>query len=268
MLAEAISAGANILGGILGSNEKAKDRKLQKQFAQEGIRWKVADAKAAGLHPLAALGAQTMSFSPVSVGGSDLSSGLAAAGQDVSRAINATRTKGERVDAYTKTIQDLNLRRMGLENDLLASQIAKINQAGTPPPFPSQNERFLVAGQPDSGIKTSPMERQSVNPLAPNQEAGTIADLGFSRSKTGWNPVMSKDLMDRMEEDAIGSLMWSMRNRVYPAFGANMSPPTFVDPGNEWWFNPFMGEYQQFKPSRWYKKRHQTPSVMYRSFGG
>ena len=35
-----------------------------KQFAKRGIQWRVHDAKKAGLHPLAALGAQTTSFSP------------------------------------------------------------------------------------------------------------------------------------------------------------------------------------------------------------
>lgn len=37
----------------------------QEKFAKEGIQWKVADAKKAGLHPLAALGASTNSFTPV-----------------------------------------------------------------------------------------------------------------------------------------------------------------------------------------------------------
>lgn len=37
----------------------------QKQFAQQGIRWRVQDAEAAGLHPLAALGASGAQFSPV-----------------------------------------------------------------------------------------------------------------------------------------------------------------------------------------------------------
>ena len=42
----------------------AKNAALQREFAQSGIQWKVADAKKAGLHPLAALGAQTASASP------------------------------------------------------------------------------------------------------------------------------------------------------------------------------------------------------------
>lgn len=39
---------------------------LQREFAQHGIQWKVNDAISAGIHPLAALGADTMSFTPSS----------------------------------------------------------------------------------------------------------------------------------------------------------------------------------------------------------
>lgn len=40
------------------------DRRLQREFAQYGVRWRVADARAAGLHPLAALGIQTNAATP------------------------------------------------------------------------------------------------------------------------------------------------------------------------------------------------------------
>lgn len=41
----------------------------QREFAKHGIRWRVEDAIAAGIHPLAALGVNTASGSPVSIGG-------------------------------------------------------------------------------------------------------------------------------------------------------------------------------------------------------
>ena len=41
-----------------------RNYEMQKEFAQHGIQWKAADAKEAGLHPLAALGAQTSAASP------------------------------------------------------------------------------------------------------------------------------------------------------------------------------------------------------------
>lgn len=49
------------------SNAQA-NQSFQKEFAQHGISWKVADAKRAGLHPLAALGSSTMSYNPVHIG--------------------------------------------------------------------------------------------------------------------------------------------------------------------------------------------------------
>lgn len=140
MLGALVGAGASLIGGLLGksSTEKANAQniRLQKQFAQEGIRWKVEDAKKAGIHPLYALGAQTHSFAPAVVGDTALPNAMAEAGQNIGRAIDAKRSGAERVDAYNKTVQDLTLTRMGLENELLASQIRTVNQAGHPPPLP------------------------------------------------------------------------------------------------------------------------------------
>jgi hypothetical protein len=90
-----LKAAAPIVGGALGffGSKKSSDATAeaarmniahQKEFAQKGIRWKVQDAKEAGLHPLAALGAQTGSFSPVSVG--DQGAAYKSAGQSISNA--------------------------------------------------------------------------------------------------------------------------------------------------------------------------------------
>lgn len=72
-LPAAIAAGGALLGGAIGSksNQKIADQnaRLQKEFAQEGISWKVKDAKAAGIHPLYALGASTNAYSPSFIGG-------------------------------------------------------------------------------------------------------------------------------------------------------------------------------------------------------
>lgn len=116
----------------------------QKEFAQQGIRWKVADAQAAGLHPLAALGSQVSSFSPISVGSSTAdikpaSMQLPDMGQNIDRAINATRTGTEKVDAYTAQLQALQLERGSLENTLLKSQILR-NTQPSQPNFPSSSD--------------------------------------------------------------------------------------------------------------------------------
>jgi len=261
MLPELISAGSQIIGGIIGKNSAEKAQKqniqLQKDFAQHGIQWRVEDAKAAGIHPLAALGAQTTSFSPISVGGDPLAAGISGAGQDISRAVNATRGASARLDAYTKTVQDLNVRRMGLENDLLASQIAKINQTGSPPPMPSAGDRYLVEGQPQSGLTSPLVQDQALSrvagaPGAPHSEAGAVTDLGYARTRSGWAPVMSKDFQERSEEDFLGGLAWNIRNRLGPSmFASAGDPPPVVHNADEYFiYNPVAQEYQLVKRSR------------------
>ena len=191
-----ISAGASLLGSKMTADSSAKaarlnaiaqareaelsrewnwaatqeawrrEERLQKEFAQSGIQWRAADARAAGIHPALAMGAQTQSFgssvgvpqtSPTGASpfvGSDFGSGVAKAGQDISRALTATRTEDARVDAYTKTVQDLTTQKMGMENALLAAQISKVNQPGTPPSFPSVSRKNLIDGQGNTPSST------------------------------------------------------------------------------------------------------------------
>lgn len=149
MLGNIIAAGANILGGIMGRDAQkdanaasaaaaANNIKLQKKFAQEGIRWRVKDAKEAGIHPIYALGAQTPSYTPVSQSftpESGLATGLAAAGQNIGRAVNATRTQPERIEARQFT--RLQLEGLQLDNEIkratFASAVQRLQQNQNPP---------------------------------------------------------------------------------------------------------------------------------------
>lgn len=147
MLGSLISAGADLIGGLLGkksADSANKDNyKHQKEFAQNSVQWRSEDAKKAGVSPLFALGMSPMSYSPSSVGDSSMSSAMSSMGQNLGRAVSATTGPQGRYDA---TIQALTLKRMGLENDLLASQINQINQPGNPPGIGSSH---LIAGQGD-----------------------------------------------------------------------------------------------------------------------
>lgn len=159
MLGDILNFGAKIIGGIMGQNEAenaredqknmaAQNIEAQKQFAQEGIRWKVADARQAGIHPLYALGANTVSYSPVSLGSvpsSPLGEAIASSGQDLSRAVDSTMTSSERSTKMAATA--LLLEKGGLENELLRTQIAKLrSQVG--PAFPALNDANAIPGQP------------------------------------------------------------------------------------------------------------------------
>lgn len=99
--AAGISAGANILGGVLGNMAASKTAKTQERIwseqrrdqldsLQQGIRWRVNDAQQAGIHPLFALGASIPTYSPQSANfQSQDYSWVGRAGQSVANALMA-----------------------------------------------------------------------------------------------------------------------------------------------------------------------------------
>lgn len=142
-----------LIGGafdMLGASQANKasqnaantNAQMQREFAQNGIRWKVADAKAAGIHPLAALGANTTSFSPVSVGYDD---GFSRMGQNITRAMNAAATASERVLSKLKLEQErerlknMQITNMGLLKDL--------NEIKPNPAMPDSFQKQTMPGQ-------------------------------------------------------------------------------------------------------------------------
>lgn len=155
MLGELISAGASLLGGLFGNQQKKEGQEreieLQKEFAQNGVRWKVEDAQRAGIHPLAALGSSGAQYSPVGLGDNDSAAIGSSIGQDLSGAINATRTAPERATALGSKMEALGLERAGLENDLLRAQILDITRPRVPP-FPMADGGYNMPGQPASGV--------------------------------------------------------------------------------------------------------------------
>lgn len=119
-----ISGAGSLAGGFVDNyfNEKATDKawKRQKKVLQNQVQWRVADAVAAGLHPLAALGMSPADGPSVGLG-SSLGAGLSDMGQSVGRAAEAMLTPESKLTARMALLAE---ERAGLENDLLRSQIA------------------------------------------------------------------------------------------------------------------------------------------------
>lgn len=269
MLGAIIGAGASLLGGLLGkqsqdnANDVARENAanniaMQREFAQNGIQWKVADAKKAGIHPLYAMGAQGASFSPVTItqdASNPMGNAIANAGQDVSRAVHATRNAPDRVDAVQSTANALTLQKMDLENQLLASQVRKSNMVGPPMPI---NQRYLVEGQGQTAggalVKDQPLKRNAADPLVPSMEAGSVTDTGHLRTSGGQFPVPSDDAKQRIEDNFYQETMHFIRNNLMPMISPafNNPPPTGLKPGMAWVYDPIYG-YKQV-PDKWYRK--------------
>lgn len=159
-----ISGVGSVLGGLLGGKEKKGpslvDQANASIYHQQMIdrnrpSWIVEGAKAAGIHPLTAMGispASGMSFSlPGGGGGTDWGSIAAGMGQDIGNVIDRYRNPVEKTAAR---LESLTLERGELENQLLASQIAKIRSTMIPPQPLTNNVLRLpdevTAGAPGS----------------------------------------------------------------------------------------------------------------------
>ena len=120
------------------SAQALQNEQNQLKFAKNAIQWKVNDARKAGIHPLYALGAPTMSFSPVSLGDTSSSTDFAktfgSMGSDLATALGAGMPKSGKVAAANETAVELQLEGMKLDNDIkrakLASDVAKVTQPG------------------------------------------------------------------------------------------------------------------------------------------
>lgn len=275
------SAIGGAIGGALGlissSQSQANAAKLnqlnyehQKEFAQNGIRWRVADAKAAGLHPLAALGAQGASYSPSAViGDSPDFSFLKDMGQGIDRAMDAKATQKERAEKEEKSNALFNeeLKGKQLQNQETETRIQQmkwdmamdaarnaersVRTQQQVPPMPSlAPDGSLMPGQSNAtspgGIESKPAEIVVNEPGRPGQERGSVSELGFTRTNDGgYAPVMSKDAKDRLDDDFIGSSLWHLRNSLPATFDSErvMPPRSWLPKGTEWRFDVRRGAF-------------------------
>jgi len=201
MLGAILGGIGSVVNGFLGRSAASEQADLQKQFAKNAIQWKVQDSLKAGIHPLYGLGANTVNYSPVQVGGMDMS-WLGEMGQEIDRSRQAATSAPARQLSGAR--ESLTLEKAGLENDLLRAEIAK-TRAQLGPPIPvAPNGGSLV-----------PYE---VNP--PQLTPGLNAGVGI---KT--NPAFSdaQSWEDRYGDSEIGSMLFGIMNAAadlkanYPA---------------------------------------------------
>lgn len=260
-----IGAGASLLGNALGaitssgnagaSNAAANQNmwqqyQFQREFAENGIRWKVEDAKRAGIHPLFALGGSTATYTPTSfVGATDNTPQyLSNMGQDVSRAISATQTAPERkLSDYDRARQVQELERGQLQNDVLRMQLASASARLSPsqvgPTMPSSTSPVpaAVAGT----YEAKPPEVLNSQPSNSGAQAGpSQPSVRWERNSDGSVVAMPTANMDDFSSP--GYLNWQYQNRVLPAFGdaKKYGPPAHMLPeGAIGWRFAFPGRW-------------------------
>lgn len=232
-----------------------RNEALQREFAQNGIRWRVEDAKAAGLHPLAALGSAGSSYSPsITAGGgnyqvdqgrpdrgADIGSSLANMGQGVGRALMATSTPAERVQTASQMIQesqlvemnDRKIKMMDMDIAYKAAQYAVLTQQQGPGMPPN------IAPGPKSQIDPTPGHTETAEPM------GTRYLDPFG----GQTTLPQKDInIDEVSSPGWSSFMYT--NRILPLLRqiTGGEQPTMPDkknlpPGATKWHFAFPGRW-------------------------
>lgn len=134
MWAAAIPAIAAVAGSLIGArsqrNANEANEQVQREFAQHGVSWRVADAKAAGLHPLFALSGSGATYSPSAqpvFNGAEL-------GQNLSRAASAfsSPTDQELKKAQLEAVQAATTRDYA-QASVFASEAKRLEQQSNPP---------------------------------------------------------------------------------------------------------------------------------------
>jgi len=270
MIGPILGAVAGIAGNLIGANAQKKayeasvqnaqeqnriaqenalrQEQLQRDFAQQGIQWKVADAKKAGLHPLFALGAQTHSYAPQSIGSASPDfSLLAQSGQSIGRAVDATRPALDKIGSFQNAIVATQLEGLQLDNDIkratLASQLAlgRTNSPGMPSDgvtaFGGQGDVLKQFGKvdgPEFEIKT---KKDVADPRNPAYVPGDNPSVQMVKNTTGgYDAVIPSQLAEAYEADPYGTLGWTIRNRILPNF-MDVTPPRPADGKGEYIFN-------------------------------
>lgn len=255
---------------------------MQKEFAQSGVRWRVEDAKAAGLHPLAAVGAAGANYSPVasvgvgtpssagpsggggSGGSVDIGAALSNMGQGLGRAVSATQSKESRVmDFYSMRRQQQELERGDLQNALLASQLARqqVDQVG--PGMPTN-----VGGGP--GYVIEPSRITASNSNATTAGPASPFTTAYRDPYGGVTTLPQKDV-NIDEISSPGWLSYMYTNKLLPLVDTVMGrrspaapPASQLPPGATDWHFAFPGRWIPVYPqiprsSRGHLSRDQAP---------
>lgn len=160
------------LGGIVGAATDYRiaqqNQDMQREFAQQGVRWRVEDAKAAGVHPLYALGSGVTPFSPQSTSFSE-------AGQNIGRAAFSGKTEAERATEQANLeVMRSQTARNDAEAAWFASRIRTNAEAGNvATAFPiSASQNPEISALYRDALTLKPDEMVSRHISEPGQTAG------------------------------------------------------------------------------------------------
>lgn len=283
--------GASFINRETAKDIRRKEEQKQKKFAQNAIQWKVADAIKAGIHPLYALGAETVSFQPTGVGSADMAfgKGIADAGQHLGRAVD------QMLDTHQKEMRKVqlagakeDLRKKGYEADILKRERDALDSPSMPSFGDDPVDKWYgILGQ-SKGLSKGTGSRaemvtgqegaEMVRPQIPysgslGRQIGTAPLEMGSIDKDGFLFFTPNQQMTEMMEDNLDFKMryYGMKIKdYYKGFRAAFSGPSGeagkkwmaewrkvlpkAPPGHYWQYHTARGQFK-LTPEKEYKRR-------------
>lgn len=193
----------NFVGGLLNMSNQNKlaerQENLQREFAQNSIQWRVNDAKKAGIHPVAALGSQGISYNPSYVGGDNFG------GSQASISFGGD-----------KELDELNKRLLTAQVRQAEAEATSAEMANIPKPqntggvlFGASQTKGALTNQTGVGHSASPTSMPGQASVNPYGVAEVNNAVNFTKNTDGSLSLMpSQDVQDLVSESFLERLRW------------------------------------------------------------
>jgi len=245
MLGSLVAAGSSLLGGLFSSKNADKQANLQREFAQNALQWKAADAEKAGVSKIFAMGAPTVSYSPVSTGDSGISAAGAALGKGIDSQVGPHGTTTGKISGIQAQIQSAQLDGLKIDNDIKRAELASKIGIATQPGAGGTMDRDVIQG-PD-GVKL----KKEIAPAGHSRQKtfGSSPEVDLYATHSGDAPQVPQALQEAFENDALGRWQWNLRNRIMPMWDMD----AYGTPRNKtghFLYNPLTGQYEEYESQR------------------
>lgn len=257
-------SGLGSLGGLLGGGgglsprmQMAKQYEYQRLLNQTQVQDRVSDAKAAGVSPLFALGANLSSPAPsVAFQKDSFMDRLDAAGQGIARAGEAYADARQRKILFDQEVRmnELKIKNAELANATSASDLA-VRTSGATPPYNSDSA-LLIPGQGNSVglVANTPSQRTSTRRGDPSLEAaGPAPSLKAFMNADGTVTMWPSQDAKQSIEDSPYEYEHFYKNRIAPMILSERA--RMQDAWDKTWWRPKNWRTSKSKYSRpWYGK--------------
>lgn len=180
------SIGSSLLGGLFGRRSQKREQALQREFAQNSLRWNVQQARAEGLHPLVGAGQPGAQYQP------SHASPMQGALEGVSQALASRAGQKKQDQLLEAQIEEAQSRTILNKANAQRAMIGP--NAPVTDPFKMRSENALIRVKLENGDIIL-MPNPDVYEISPTELATARLIMEGSRAADleGWNDRMRQE---------------------------------------------------------------------------